>query len=117
MVAIIATTHDVQSEVDRELADYAKKIYRETITGYDSVKIDDFHIRTLGENWEYGLMPVWLMTFNYKDKNYMYAMNGQTGKNFGELPVSVGKLAIFGSVMFLLLAVIVFFLFGGASFL
>ena len=109
--------NDVQSEVDKELAGYAEKIYKETVTGYDSVRVDDFHIRTLSENWEYGLMPVWLMTFIYKGKNYMYAMNGQTGKNFGELPVSVGKLAVLGSVMFVILAVIVFFLFGGASYL
>ncbi len=109
---------DVQSEVDKELADYAKKIYRETVEGYDSVTIDDFHIRTLDEHWDYGLMPVWLMTFKYNDKDYMYAMNGQTGKNYGELPVSGGKLAILGVGMFILFSVLAFFLlFGGASYL
>ena len=44
-------------------------------------------------------------------------MNGQTGKNYGELPVSKGKLAAFGIGMFILAAVIMFFIMGGASLL
>ena len=31
------------------------------------------------------------MTVSYKGKNYRFAMNGQTGKFVGELPVSAGK--------------------------
>ena len=47
-----------------------------------------------------------MMTFNYQGKDYLYAMNGQTGKNYGELPISKGKLAAFGAIMFVLLALI-----------
>lgn len=103
----------VQSDVDKELKDYAKRIYRDTIENYDTVTVDEFDVRTLRESWEYGLMPVWLMNFIYKDKTYMYALNGQTGKTFGELPVSGGKLAVFGVVMFIVLSVAGFFLLGG----
>ena len=103
----------LQSEVDNALADYAKKIYRDTINGYDSVRVDHFNTRTISENWDYALMPVWMMTFKYRDKMYMYAMNGQTGKNFGALPIAKGKLALFGVGIFVLLAVITFFLMGG----
>ena len=52
------------------------------------------------------MLPVWMMTFNYQGKDYLYAMNGQTGKNYGELPISKGKLAAFGAIMFVLLALI-----------
>ena len=38
-------------------------------------------------------MPVWVLNYKHKDKTYIYALNGQTGKVYGELPVSNGKLA------------------------
>ena len=36
-------------------------------------------------------MPVWMVTAKYKGKNYLFAVNGQTGKMVGDLPVSWGK--------------------------
>lgn len=36
----------------------------------------------------YMLLPVYLFTIRYGDKDYEFAMNGQTGKVVGELPVS-----------------------------
>lgn len=101
---------DVQSQVDNELQDYAKKIYGGTIdSSYDSVTVDNIHLNTLKESWKYAMLPVWLMTFKYNVKDYLYAMNGQTGKNYGELPCSKGKLTAFGIVVFLLLSVIILF--------
>ena len=103
--------NEAQQDVDNELRGYAQKIYSETVNGYDSFRVDNMDLTTLNESWEYALMPVWVMTFKYKDKDYMYAMNGQTGKNYGELPVSIAKLAIFGAIMFVVLFAI--FLIGG----
>lgn len=83
---------DIQQEVDNELKDYAQRIYRDSIEGYDSVTVNSCDVKTINENWEYGMMPVWMMTFIYNGQKYLYAMNGQTGKNFGELPLDKGKL-------------------------
>ncbi len=38
----------------------------------------------------YALLPVWVVKVEYKDKIYRFAMNGQTGKLVGELPVDSG---------------------------
>ena len=47
----------------------------------------------------YALLPVWMLNTKFKDKNYLFAMNGQTGKFIGELPVDKGRLwALFASV-------------------
>ena len=35
----------------------------------------------------YGLLPVWILTTNYNNKRYTFAMNGQTGKMVGDLPI------------------------------
>ena len=96
----------VQHDVDEELKGYAKKIYGETMSQYDTYHIDDISLTTLDEKWQYALMPVWMMTFNYDGKNYLYAMNGQTGKTYGELPCDKGKLALFGVGLFIVLLII-----------
>ena len=36
----------------------------------------------------YAMLPVWLFTYKYKDKDYTFMVNGQTGKVVGEPPVS-----------------------------
>ncbi len=36
-------------------------------------------------------LPVWLLTTEWKGKKYQFAMNGQTGKHKGELPVALSK--------------------------
>ncbi len=97
---------DVQENVDNELLEYAKKIYRNTIIGYDSVSVDHIDLKTVKESWKYALMPVWLMTYKYKGKDYLYAMNGQTGKTYGELPCDGKRLAIFGVIMFVVIFII-----------
>lgn len=96
----------VQSAVDKELQVYAKKIFGETMSQYDSYEINDINLNTLNESWKYALMPVWMMTFNYNGRNFIYAMNGQTGKTYGELPCDKGKLALFGVGVFIVLMII-----------
>ena len=44
-------------------------------------------------------MPIWILNYKHKDKNYVYAMNGHTGKVYGRIPISFKKLGIlFGAV-------------------
>ncbi len=33
------------------------------------------------------MMPVWLLSTRWNGENYLFAMNGQTGKLVGDLPV------------------------------
>ena len=39
------------------------------------------------KNVEYTLLPVWFVTFRYNYENYTIAVNGQTGKIAGDLPL------------------------------
>jgi hypothetical protein len=60
-------------------------------------------INISSSHWEYALLPIWILTYkkkkSKKNKVYTYAMNGNTGKIYGELPISVPKiLALLGSV-------------------
>lgn len=48
----------------------------------------------------YVLLPTWILNTKYKDKEYLFAMNGQTGKFVGNLPVDMTKLFLYGGGTF-----------------
>lgn len=58
-----------------------------------NVSVTDSEISISDKTWKYNLLPVWVLNYKHKDKNYIYALNGQTGKVYGELPVCGKKLA------------------------
>lgn len=60
----------------------------------------------------YALLPVWLLNVKYKDKLHTFAMNGQTGKMIGDIPVDKGKAFIWWISVFIgvmIIFVIVYF--------
>ena len=58
------------------------------------------------------LLPVWLLNTKYDNKNYLFAMNGQTGKLIGDLPVSKGRaLAWFAGIAAPLAAILAMLLY------
>mgnify|MGYP007060418117 FL=1 len=40
------------------------------------------------------MLPVWVLNTRWKDKNYLFMINGQTGRLAGDLPVSKAKYTI-----------------------
>ena len=63
----------------------------ETVTGYSGVSVNDKHIALQRGKVSYALLPVWMLTTRWKDKPFTFAMNGQTGKLVGNLPVSAKR--------------------------
>ena len=57
------------------------------------VMVENSNISLENGQIHYALMPMWLMTAKYDGKLYTFAMNGQTGRFVGELPVSKGRAA------------------------
>lgn len=57
------------------------------------------------------LLPVWMVNIKYKDKMYTFAMNGQTGKIVGDLPLGRREVILW-SLLLLAIFSIVFFLIG-----
>lgn len=55
----------------------------------------------------YMLLPVWMLMSKYDGKEYLFAMNGQTGKIVGELPVSNSRSAKWFVIIFCISFVIV----------
>lgn len=44
-------------------------------------------------NCQYVMLPVWILNVKHNGKKYRFAINGQTGKAVGKLPLNYGKLA------------------------
>ncbi len=87
----------LQPEVNKRIDGYAKSLLRDTVSGYNTVTVQNASGEAYRENWEYALMPVYILVWRGRKRNYTYAMNGCTGKIYGELPVSAGKLWALGS--------------------
>ena len=75
-----------------------------TVTGYNGSTVEQADVQMQQENVSYALMPVWLLSTRWQDKNYLFAMNGQTGKLVGDLPVSKVRMALLFAGLFAVLA-------------
>lgn len=65
-----------------------------TITGYTFKTIKNSNTKITKNNTsEYVLLPVWMLNVKYKEKFYTLAMNGQTGKFVGNVPIDKRKVA------------------------
>ncbi|HOO25855.1 MAG TPA: hypothetical protein PKW24_04530 [Clostridiales bacterium] len=95
----------------------ARAQVRGTVSGYDSVDERRSNIRLHDTQAKHALMPVWLLATRWKDKSFLFAMNGQTGKMVGDLPVDWGKVAMtFAAIslpVMVFMALLAFVLFGG----
>lgn len=88
------------------------QLVRSSMQNYTTVSVTRSDIKVMGTKWEYMLLPVWFMTYKYKDKVYEFALNGQNGKFAGTPPLSGKRVAAFCTVLGLI-AGIIGFLIGG----
>ncbi len=83
-------------EVRGRMHEYTRTLLKGSVTThYDSFHIQDTRVDIRSSHWEYALLPIWVLTYTDKHgKIFTFAINGCTGKIYGELPVSLPKLAI-----------------------
>ncbi len=67
----------------------------DTVHGYSTRTQTGKDVRLHRGKVHYALMPVWMLTTKWDGKNFLFAMNGQTGKLVGDLPISRKKLAAY----------------------
>ena len=89
-----------------------ERAFAGTTSGYSSLTREYSNIVLKRGEVKYAFMPVWLLASKWQQKDFLFAMNGQTGKLIGDLPVDKGKFfawffGLFG-IMFAILAVILF---------
>lgn len=101
----LADKYDVDSNASQERANLRVKqsteeAFRATVNGYATCLPENSNVRLSHGKIKYALLPVWLMNTEYKGEKYMFAMNGQTGKFVGNLPMDKGAFARWFAGMF-----------------
>ena len=91
----MADRYDIESEkcverANQRIEESTKREFEEDVIGYDSKNVQEAKINLNHPKSRYVLYPVWLLNTTWKDKQYTFAMNGQTGKFVGDLPVDRG---------------------------
>lgn len=92
LAGYLADKYDVTAEesipranerVTQSLAD----ALRQTVTGYSSVETNGVNVDIANGTYKYALYPVWLLNTTWNGEKYTFAMNGQTGKFVGNIPI------------------------------
>ena len=65
----------------------AESAFRNTVKGYTGVSTVASHVTWAKAKVSYALYPVWMLSTQWNGKVYQFAMNGQTGKFVGDLPL------------------------------
>ena len=87
---------------------YGKEAATESLKVYERFRCDMCTVKPGEIKQRYALLPVWILTYEYGGMNYQIAVNGQTGKTDGHLPVDKSKkysrLALYHFVNIMLLS-------------
>ncbi|MBR1811848.1 MAG: hypothetical protein IJ766_09455 [Clostridia bacterium] len=95
LAGYLADKFDVGSEqsvsrANARIKTSAEAAFADTVTGYNAVLPKSGNINVQNGKAKYALYPVWLLNTTWNGKQYTFAMNGQTGKFVGDLPMDKG---------------------------
>ena len=81
------TAEDCKVRANDRIRTATEDAFASTTAGYATVFPENTNIHLKDSRVRYALLPVWMLTTRYQDKLYTFAMNGQTGKMVGNLPI------------------------------
>lgn len=103
--------------VKGKIDNYIESFIRGSVGEYNSIKFSEKNIDTKNKNAYYTLLPIWMVYYDYEGKEYIFAMNGQTGKVVGEPPISKKKVVFWflgiSLSIFILLKILAMLFMGG----
>ena len=115
----LADRFDVNAEsslprADARVRQSVDHVFRRSLKEFHSVRPLASNLKLDDPSVQYVLLPVYLITSKYAGKAYQFAVNGQTGKVIGSLPISKGRfwglLLGLGSLLSVIAVLIAWFL-------
>ena len=105
LAGFLADKYDVDTQqcslrANDRIRNSTQQEFASTVIGYSSVVPVSTNLQLKNGRVRYALYPVWLLSTNYKGKPYRFAMNGQTGRFVGDLPVDWGKFFLWWAGLF-----------------
>ncbi|MEE5993776.1 MAG: hypothetical protein V3G42_11115 [Oscillospiraceae bacterium] len=111
----LADKYDVDSEQSMKHANErvrksVEEAFQKTVTGYESISTEKSEIHLENGKAVYALYPVWLLNISWNGTVYKFAMNGETGKFVGNLPLDKGQAVKKFLLIMTIIAVIAYFI-------
>ena len=120
LAGFLSEKYDVEStdaykNASVRIKEDSKNYLKSEMRGYNTLiqKESNNHLNV--NKTKYVFLPVFVLNIKYHDKIYHFAMNGQTKKMVGEIPVSKGKLMLLILLTFILtfgILILIFHLIG-----
>jgi len=82
---------ECSGRADERAAETAYRAMESSVVGYMGKICVNKHILLKRGQVKYAMLPIWLLSTKWRGKNFLFAVNGQTGKMVGDLPVSRGR--------------------------
>ncbi len=91
LAGYLADRYDVPADdcvprANERMQKSVKDCFISTTGGFTGVQPKSSRIHISKGRARYALFPVWILNTTWRDKKYVFAMNGQTGKFVGDLP-------------------------------
>jgi len=91
-----ADKYDVEADVNKahienRMTSTIQNELEQTVTGYESCTVSRSRVHVNYGKISYALLPVWMLNTKWNDQIYTFAMNGQTGRLVGNLPIDKKK--------------------------
>ncbi|MDE7267835.1 MAG: hypothetical protein K2N89_10265 [Lachnospiraceae bacterium] len=92
LAGYLADQYDVDTDqsvkcANEQIRKSTETAFDATAKGYATVTKETGSIQLSDSKVRYTLLPVWLLHTKWNGENYLFAMNGQTGKMVGNLPL------------------------------
>ena len=91
----LADKYDVDAQAsiaraNQRIKQSTEDAFRNTVQGYETVTTVNSNISLQNGRARYALYPVWILNTDWMGKKFTFAVNGQTGKIAGDLPMDKG---------------------------
>lgn len=90
---------DISTITKDNVSKYSLKMIKNSIN-HDKKKLKDNNTNITFNNNRKILVPIYLLKIKYKDKDYSYIMNGQTGSSYISIPIGILETIIFSVLLF-----------------
>ena len=122
MAGYAADRYDVdqkanEGRLDARIEDVIDHDIRNQLRDYATVDVLGSRVHVGAKKVRYALLPVWVLSSTWNGEIYTYAMNGQTGKVSGRIPVDQKRVhkywckfsAIYSVIAFIILCIVLLF--------
>ncbi len=85
------TIDDSRDRAEERCRETLAQALRDTVTGYGICIPEHEDIALRRGRVHYALLPAWMLNTKWRGQDFLFAMNGQTGKLVGDLPTDRGR--------------------------